>query len=61
MQEVIAFGGEIMVKDPICGMELEESKSIKLEKNGQTYFFCSKICQDKFLNKVKDSNDNKKV
>jgi len=46
-----------MAKDPICGMEVEERKAVKLDKNGETYFFCSKICQDKFLNKVKDSND----
>ena len=49
-----------MAKDPICGMEVEESKAIKLEKNSETYFFCSKSCQDKFLNKAKDGNVNKK-
>jgi len=43
-------------KDPICGMEVEKSKAIKLEKNGETYFFCSKSCQDKFLNKIKGSD-----
>jgi YHS domain-containing protein len=49
-----------MPKDPICGMEVEESKALKLEKNGETYFFCSKGCQDKFLNKIKESSVNKK-
>ncbi|MFH1094223.1 MAG: YHS domain-containing protein [Candidatus Omnitrophota bacterium] len=49
-----------MTIDPICGMEVEESKAIKLEKNGETYFFCSKSCQDKFVNKAKDINVNKK-
>ena len=49
------------IKDPICGMEVEESKALKLEKNGETYFFCSKSCQDKFLSKVKDTNVNEKT
>jgi len=48
-----------MPKDPICGMEVEESKAVKLEKNGEIYFFCSKSCQDKFLNKTKDGIANK--
>ena len=48
-----------MPKDLICGMEIEENKAVKLEKNGETYFFCSRSCQDKFLNKTKDSNVNK--
>ncbi|MFQ5952198.1 MAG: heavy metal translocating P-type ATPase [Candidatus Omnitrophota bacterium] len=37
-----------MSKDPICGMEVDESKALKLEKDGKTYFFCSKNCRDKF-------------
>ncbi len=45
-----------MTKDPICGMQVEESKAIKLEKNGETYFFCSKRCQDKFLSKENESD-----
>ncbi|MBU4311531.1 MAG: heavy metal translocating P-type ATPase [Candidatus Omnitrophica bacterium] len=48
------------IKDPICGMEVEEGKAVKLEENGETYYFCSKSCQDKFLNKINDSNVNKK-
>jgi len=47
-----------MPKDPVCGMEVEEGKAVKLEKNGKTYFFCSKTCQDKFLNK-EDESDRK--
>lgn len=38
-----------MPKDPVCGMEVEESKAIKAEKNGEVYFFCSRHCRDKFL------------
>lgn len=40
-----------MPKDPVCGMEVDEHKAIKLEKEGKVYFFCSKNCHDKFLGK----------
>lgn len=38
-----------MIKDPICGMEVDENKAIKAEKDGKVYYFCSKICKNKFL------------
>ncbi len=38
-----------MVGDPVCGMEVDENKAIKLEKDGKTYYFCSSKCRDKFL------------
>lgn len=38
-----------MAKDPICGMEVDESKALKLQKDSKTYFFCSKSCHDEFL------------
>lgn len=34
-----------MPKDPICGMEVEEGKAVKLEKNGETYFFAVKAAR----------------
>lgn len=44
-----------MAKDPICGMEVDESKAIRLEKDSKVYFFCSKNCEDKFLGKKQES------
>jgi len=38
-----------MAIDPICKMEVDEKKAIKIEKDGGEYFFCSPICRDKFL------------
>jgi len=38
-----------MAKDPICGMEVDERTGLKLEHEGQTYYFCSPACRDKFL------------
>ncbi|MBI2486372.1 MAG: YHS domain-containing protein [Deltaproteobacteria bacterium] len=38
-----------MVKDPVCGMEVEENKeNEKSEYEGKTYYFCSKACKSAF-------------
>ena len=37
------------VKDPVCGMEVEESFAIKITKDGKEYFFCSTHCRDEFI------------
>ncbi len=34
--------------DPVCGMSVEPSESLKSEFDGQTYFFCSAGCLAKF-------------
>ncbi|VVB61399.1 putative copper-exporting P-type ATPase A [uncultured archaeon] len=43
-----------MVKDPVCGMEVDIKKSKTLVKGGKTYYFCSNNCKDKFLGKNSD-------
>src|SRR3989344_5098137 len=46
-----------MAKDPICGMEVDPKKAkFKIAKAGETYYFCSKNCHDKFLGKKNESN-----
>lgn len=38
-----------MVKDPVCHMNVDESKTdLKTEHNGETYYFCAKSCKDRF-------------
>ncbi len=38
-----------MVKDPVCGMELDEgTANIKAEMRGKTYYFCSESCLGNF-------------
>lgn len=38
-----------MVKDPVCGMEVDEAKAeLKLEFKGRTYYFCSDNCKSTF-------------
>lgn len=43
---------EVVMRDPICGMEVQKDKAVKLEKGGEAYFFCSIHCKDKFLDEA---------
>ena len=38
-----------MATDPVCGMTVEREKAISAEWNGQTCFFCSRGCQNEFV------------
>ena len=38
-----------MAKDPICGMTVEEATPLRAERDGETFFFCSDHCRQKFL------------
>jgi Cu+-exporting ATPase len=39
----------MQVTDPVCGMTIESEKSATREVwQGQTYYFCSTSCQEKF-------------
>ena len=43
-----------MVKDPICGMDVDSKiAKLKAEKDGKAYYFCSKNCYDKFTGEIK--------
>jgi len=38
-----------MAKDPVCGMSVNESTAVKVERDGQTYYFCCEACRQKFM------------
>ena len=40
-------GGELK-KDPVCGTFIAAATSIQKKVGGQTYYFCSPECRDKF-------------
>jgi YHS domain-containing protein len=42
-----------MAKDPVCQMEVDEKNAPKAERHGQTYYFCSEHCRDKFMHEQK--------
>jgi hypothetical protein len=41
-------GPEALKKDPICGTFVAPSAALHKDKSGQTYYFCSPECRDKF-------------
>ena len=38
-----------MVKDPVCGMDVDPKKAFKAVKKGKTAFFCSLVCKNVFV------------
>jgi len=37
-----------MKTDPICGMSVDETRALHLEREGETFYFCSEHCKKKF-------------
>ncbi len=37
-----------MVKDPVCGMPVNEKDARKSEYGGKSFYFCSESCQERF-------------
>lgn len=38
-----------MTKDPVCGMQIDEKQAAgSSQYQGQTYYFCSASCKQKF-------------
>lgn len=38
-----------MVKDPVCGMTIDEKTAAATsDYQGQTYYFCAQSCKDRF-------------
>lgn len=38
-----------MTKDPNCGMMGDETTALHAERDGQTFYFCSEHCPERFL------------
>jgi YHS domain-containing protein len=43
----VQAGGELK-KDPVCGTFISTATAIHKDVRGETYYFCSKTCRDKF-------------
>ena len=37
------------VKDPVCGMEIDDATALHADHDGVTYYFCSEGCRNTFL------------
>jgi YHS domain-containing protein len=44
--------------DPICGMQVDESTALRAERDGQTFYFCSQRCRQKFLGQARPAETN---
>lgn len=44
----VPLSGELK-KDPVCGTYIATATSIKESVSGQTFYFCSKECRDKYV------------
>jgi len=44
-----------LVQDPHCGTYLPKAEAIPFTMNGQTLYFCSQECKDKFLETQKQN------
>ena len=42
---------EEMKKDPVCGTYVPVSQALTVNSGGQTHYFCSPACRDKFLSR----------
>jgi Cu+-exporting ATPase len=39
----------LVAKDPVCNMDVDEKKAAATSVyKGETYYFCAKICKEKF-------------
>jgi YHS domain-containing protein len=40
---------ELMTKDPMCGMNVDEATAVHADRDGKTFYFCSDSCRQKFM------------
>ncbi len=43
------YGTKTVIKDPVCGMTVDEATALQAERDGKTFYFCSDHCRKKFL------------
>ena len=43
---------DLMVKDPNCQTYISRRDAVRAERNGETYYFCSRECRDAYLMKL---------
>jgi YHS domain-containing protein len=42
-----------LVRDPVCGMHVDETLSIPLRERGELLHFCSPVCRDTYAGNVR--------
>ena len=46
-----------MATDPVCGMAIERERAASAERDGETFFFCSRGCREEFLGSLPADGD----
>ncbi len=42
------------VRDPVCGMEVDRARAVKLDYDGRSEYFCSQGCAERFAARARD-------
>jgi YHS domain-containing protein len=42
-----------LVRDPVCGMHVDETRSLPLREGGELLHFCSPACRDAYVGSAK--------
>jgi Cu+-exporting ATPase len=45
--------------DPICGMTVDPATALHAERDGNTSYFCSEHCREKFLSNPADAKPSR--
>jgi uncharacterized protein len=46
------------VSDPVCGMRVDRAKAVRVERAGQTHYFCSEHCAASFASPIPHEHDD---
>ena len=49
LQDIPAYRKSTFRRIPVCGMETQSDGAISVVHDGKTYFFCSEVCKNRFL------------
>jgi Cu+-exporting ATPase len=48
-------------KDPVCGMSVDPAKALLTERDGETFYFCSQHCLDKFTKRQESDVKSRRI
>jgi YHS domain-containing protein len=48
MEQATPAEEDVVIVDPVCGMQVSKDSEWTAEYDGKTYYFCSQSCRDQF-------------
>ena len=52
---------QTVTKDPVCGMTINEETSLRVERDGKTFYFCGESYRKTFLSRPSEPAQKGKV